>query len=719
MLKSIIVLFLLVVTAGAMAETIGTKTVINEDLQQKFLAAIDNKDLEQVKKLLSEGASPDVKIQGDQLLLSQLLNYDGYSQERDDITSYLIKYGAKIDYAFDDGTTFLHSAAELDLNLSTKALLDRGIDRTKKSNDGRSALFYAHSMAMFQLLLDYNVGDIGEVDNQGDSLVHVHIQTHGKQDLIDYLLTKIDVNIKNSAGETALVQAASNSIFGLEYVKKLIQSGADSDDSDEQGFQSIHYGARQDPKMFFWLAERGANIHALTDANKYSTLYLAANNNEIDIVKYLLDKEIDINHTSLEGMTALNVALENGNEPIAQLLRDNGGIATSQEDIEQIAKELEKQKAEEAENKLSSNDRLKISIRKNDFPEIEKYYVEVLNDPALTIDDYEVAVSIIRWSDEKTFAFAIENGLDILAKDDDGFSLLHDAVFFNNISIAQLLIDNGLDVNTESPEGSSVYEMTKNSSVEMVELLLKANVQIDKSKDLNMAEEALYQQKPEMVAYFLEQGHSFPADILKNEEYLLEVVRTQDVETLQYLLDKGLDIESRVSIYGDMLTLLHASIIIDSELMALFILKAGGDPNARDSSGKPIFSTLIEHDNQAIIVAFYDNGGNVNDVSGEGFNKKTPLLQAVKSGHTKTAELLIEKGADLKEVNYMEKDSALHLAARIGDLVLIKSIIDNGGNVHQLNEARHAALDIAIKFGHKDAERYLREMELQLPERMR
>ncbi len=191
----------------------------------------------------------------------------------------------------------------------------------------------------------------------------------------------------------------------------------------------------------------------------------------------------------------------------------------------------------------------------------------------------------------------MDKGLNIFVKDKEGFSLLHDAVYADKINIVSLLIEKGLDVNALSNDGNSVYEMTKKSSVAVLKLLIKANVKIDKDNDVNMARLALSSMNPKMAAYFLEQGYEFPEYLLKHQKYLLRVLQKQNVETLEFLLSKGLDIETRLSLYGEMVTLLHASIIINSEVMPLAILKAGGDPNARDLSGHPIFTTVFEKNN--------------------------------------------------------------------------------------------------------------------------
>lgn len=147
------------------------------------------------------------------------------------------------------------------------------------------------------------------------------------------------------------------------------------------------------------------------------------------------------------------------------------------------------------------------------------------------------------------------------------------------------------------------------------------------------------------------------------------------------------------------------------EKLVSFILKAGGNPNARGLSGKPIYFVLISQGNQAIINTFYANGGNVNDGIGGKIYQKTPLSEALRRSSVETALFLVHKGADVNNVEPTSKNTAIHEAASIGDVDLLKSIIAHGGNVHQLNKANNTPLDIAIKYGRTDAEKYLREMQ--------
>jgi len=666
-------------------------------------------------KYLNAGASADIRLPDGQLVLVKLNSYLFYDLDRDQAASYIIDNGAKIDYVFDDGTTLLHEAVQSDNKLTVKALLRNGINKNKKSTAGLTALFYAHSVEMFKLLVDNDVGNIKYIDNDGNSLLHLK-SIPINIDVIEYLADKIDVNIKNKAGDTAFSNiAVMSSRFGFENLKPLLEAGAMINEKNGSGFQAIHYGAIQDPKMFFWLVEQGADINGVTTERRFTNLFLAARNNNIEVVKYLLSEHVDVNYINQQGETALNTAIENKHQEVIKLLEDNGAIATSEQEIKRIKKENLQSKIDA----LSSYQRLKRAIKNNDINEIKEFYLKALNDSTSSFDKFDIAERIMRNSSLDAFKFAVDNGLDVSTQSSDGFSLIHLAVFYKKINIVEFLIDRGIDVNAKSQDGISVYDMTRNSSRKIMELLLKANMNLPDNSDTNMAEEALYYRNPEMVEYFVEHGYPFPNDVIKDDDFIIGIIKEQDIQTIRYLSEKGLNHERKLSAFLDDVTLLHAAVILNSETMTSFFLEKGGDPNAKSSSGSTPTAAAVERNNQKIIKAIYEHGGDPNEIVGSGVFALSILSEALDSGHIETAKLLINKGADVNFISQKDKNTPLHFAARLGDVSLLKLIMKHGGNVQHLNEDRHAPLDEAIIAGHQDAEVYLRKMEAKYPAKIR
>ncbi len=67
------------------------------------------------------------------------------------------------------------------------------------------------------------------------------------------------------------------------------------------------------------LLERGVNINTVT-ADGATPLYLAAQNDHVEIVKMLLEKEADVNKVRANGATPLFIAAQNGHVEVVKIV---------------------------------------------------------------------------------------------------------------------------------------------------------------------------------------------------------------------------------------------------------------------------------------------------------------------------------------------------------------------------------------------------------------
>ena len=67
-----------------------------------------------------------------------------------------------------------------------------------------------------------------------------------------------------------------------------------------------------------------------------------------------------------------------------------------------------------------------------------------------------------------------------------------------------------------------------------------------------------------------------------------------------------------------------------------------------------------------------ENGSNINQkTTSEGF---TPLMIAVKRGHIDIAKYLIKIGAIIEDTDYLQGNSALHMACELGELDIVEML---------------------------------------------
>lgn len=115
-----------------------------------FFNAIKNNDLDQVKKLLDNGADVNIKY-----LFSFTPLHKAASSSHKDIAELLIAYGANINAQCDSGWTALHWASHFGNENILKILLDNGADISIPNNTGRKAADKARTQKLKDLINSY------------------------------------------------------------------------------------------------------------------------------------------------------------------------------------------------------------------------------------------------------------------------------------------------------------------------------------------------------------------------------------------------------------------------------------------------------------------------------------------------------------------------------------------------------------------------------------
>lgn len=713
-----------------------------EKQTEDFFQAANDNDLETVKKLISEGLSPDVRDDDDETLLASWMRVDGKLSEHIEITNYLIQNSADINHISAFGISLLHVAAQSDMISTATLLLKRGIDPEIKTESGHTAIFGAQSADMLNLLIAHNAGSLDDTDDEGNNLLHNAVGPKPNLAIVRYLANKIDINSLNHAGNTALIEAlyfdffpeeveatvdclinsganvnlagknghsalqvaVRNKKLGTSIIRRLVDADTDIHQEDDYGLQAIHFTAASNLDYLKFLINKGADLNAVSAIKKETPLSIATQYNNKMTVEFLLSNDADSSLRDVSEKTALNHALEGDFSDIVFMLIKSSAIATTQDEI-MATKENDSLAENNSEAvKVTS---LITALQSGTVEQINQFFVPNNNGVSPNIE--KVSKYVINNRGLDVFIYLVEKQkLDINKKDGDGYTLLHDAVYYNNIEIAKYLIEHGISINSKADNGETVYSMTSNSSPEMVELLVDLGVDIDREKEGRMATSALENQNTLMTKYFTNMGYELDTELFNNEDYLMDLIQHQNDEILSFLFNNKLDVDKRISIYGEKATLLHVAVMIEADELVVFLLSKGANPNARNTADKAIFEHALNDGNMTIIKALYENNADINDA---GRNKLTPLLMALDLKRIDLVNYFIEKNSDVNLVTDREKNSALHLAAAHGYLDAIKRMIKKGGNVNQLNKARKAPLDLAIENEQMIMQEYLTEME--------
>ncbi|NXY16493.1 RN5A ribonuclease, partial [Atrichornis clamosus] len=256
----------------------------------------------------------------------------------------LLEQGADVNSKVDGGWTPLHTAVQSGEEDLVRLLLDRGAClHTRKDNGGTAFTEggIAGNVDILKLLLDRG-SNVNDRDVNGFT-AFMEAAYYGREEALKFLYSRgAEVNLRrvtseekaklHKGGATALMDACRERHFSA--VKILVQEmGADVNIRDNRDRNALIHALKKgsDKKRYDsavsivrFLLDRGVDVRSKNECGK-TALILAVEMESPELVAALLEKdEIDIDDTDEEGNTALMVAVNKSDCNIAKLLCEKG-----------------------------------------------------------------------------------------------------------------------------------------------------------------------------------------------------------------------------------------------------------------------------------------------------------------------------------------------------------------------------------------------------------
>ncbi|XP_063628854.1 rabankyrin-5 [Cydia splendana] len=465
----------------------------------------------------------------------------------------------------------------------------------------------------------------------------------------------------------------------------------------------------------------------------------------------------DLNHTNEAGLTALHAACANGLARLTASLLEHGArpnLQTSygeQEDTVYRQTPLHLAVLSNHETAVLAILEHKKLIEKGDMPATDRSNVSLLPNLNLKNSEGDTPVSLALSEGHKNLvAPLIEAGADPNVRNGKGFTVLHQAIVEEDSKTAIYLLDHGADMDSLTEAGETPLQLAIHCRLGLVvEALCVRGVDMSRldANGVPPLWAALDSGQEEVASILVRNGADAdcwgpgPDGCLQT---LLHKAIDENKENLAtFLIRSGCDVESSrragaagegADVANEKQSPLHLCCTWGLTDVIQTLLEHGANINSKDSEGKTPLHIAIENQHEGIISLLLSQPGI--DLSARDNKGVSPFAAALTARNNKAAQAILTKNPSAAEqvdkkgrnflhvaiqkcdmesvmfllsvevdVNSRIQDSStlappLHLAAAVGNEVLLRSLLLAGARPNDRDAQKRTALHVAASAGH-------------------
>ena len=387
----------------------------------------------------------------------------------------LIKNGADANQKNRDGGTALHGAAFLGHADTARLLIENGADVNAGNYEGETPLNAAtvdweateFIAGMLQIEIDEERVKSGRTD---------------VVELLDQQGAQLSAGKSNSRGDEICEAAAAGDI---EAVKAQLVKGADPNARDsELGATPLSWATLFNHfDVAEFLIQKGADVNA-RNRDEGTALHGAAFLGHADIAELLIQRGADLNARNDKGESPYDVSKVDWG--ITQLIASWLEIELDRDEVKAgrtVVVEMLQQHSSTDTNRWG--DDICFAVKSGNIEAVKE---QLAKGADTDTGDSQFGVSPLSWAallgKTEIAELLIQNGADVNGRNRDGGTALHGAAFLGHADTAALLIQKGADINATNDKGeTSLYVMAANWEItEYIAGLLEIEVDAETVK---------------------------------------------------------------------------------------------------------------------------------------------------------------------------------------------------------------------------------------------
>lgn len=681
-----------------------------------------------------------------------LADQDGYTSlllavktGKTDIFETMVDQGADLFATTKDRMTAVHICARWSNEDLMQKLLAKKMDISRPAGPlGRLPIHYACGRAssrafnIVQLLLQANISCRFALDKKGSLPLHCAIRA-GNMPIVQLLLqqeTSKQISVQDAEGNTPLHLAAQKN---NSFLKVIADHGGDKDVNTQNAFgrTPLHEVATLgDDKMLkiMWKLNANANI---ADKDEKTPLHLAAERGHTQVVETLIDKfGSSIRARTFDGSTLLHIASAAGHADTAlaflkrgvplYMPNKNGALglhAAAAAGYNDVVKMLIARGTKVDITTRDNYTALTVAVQAGQATVAETLlgFGADVHIKGGQIGETALHVAAgLETGDIECAQMLLKSGAQPNVRRSDGMTPLHIAARAGNLEMVRLLLTDGADPQLKSKSGETPLHLAaKHCHLAVVILLLE---HLSKNSDSREVKNYVNTLTDDGITPLHYANQILPEQVHFKEE---------DAKIVSTLVDYGGDCELQT--LNNLETPMHMCARSGNEGVLLAMVNKIGPgsvqivQNKKSNNGwSPLLEAcarghvgvsriLLQH--HARIDVFDDCGRTALHlaaanghmeltklllkykafVNSKAKNGEAPLHLAAQYGHPRVVTMLVqEHGASLEAIT-LDNQTALHFAAKYGQLVVAQTLLALGANPNAKDDKGQTPLHLAAE----------------------